>query len=167
MVVYPPTVLSTLLPHFEEIPHVFVGSRATGAYTPFSDWDFAFCDLHKDRVKAAIDYYGCHTTVYSLRQNPKNSSLKFSVDIPAHIEPFLSKDKLKGPKAEVNFLFLTSSDLEAWDKATTVMKIMYDAKALVPYKTKQQRVKMFEEIVVACGGSRPLLPNSSFVDLGK
>lgn len=166
MVAATPTVLFNLLPHFEEIPHVFVGSRAIGASTPFSDWDFAFCDLYKDRVKAAIDYYGCHTNVYNLRQNPKSGSLKFHVDIPAHLKPFLSEDKVKGSQAEVNFLFLTSRDLEAWDKATTVMKIMYDAKSLVPI-SKQKRVKMFEDIVVACGGNRPLLPNSSFVTPGK
>lgn len=149
------TTLSVILPHFEEIPHVFVGSRAIGASRPDSDWDFAFSKSYKDRVNAAVDFYGCHSGVYELVRSHSNDSLKFKVDVAPHLKPLISSSHLS-----INFLFLDPKDLEAWDRATKAMKVFVDAKIVLPL-TKGKRVEIFEDIVVACGGSRPVLKGYS------
>ena len=150
-----PTTLSVILPNFEEIPHVFVGSRAIGASHLDSDWDFAFSKHYKDRVNAAVDFYSCHSGVYGLVRNPINNSLKFKVDVAPHLKPLILSSHLS-----VNFLFLDPKDLEAWDLSTKAMEVFVGAKVVYPL-TKDKRVKLFEDLVVACGGSRPVLKGYS------
>lgn len=149
--------LRLFLPELGNFTHKLVGSRATGHFTLNSDWDFAF--LLEDR-SLALTTLVKKVGIDNWKENRETGAIKFNLPIPDILTPFYID---KNPVC-MNMLFLSHSDMEAWGKATDIIRIISESKgkSFGPLKTKFERVHLFENLVEYFGGNRPKLGGTSF-----
>lgn len=118
---------------------VLIGSRATGHFSPRSDWDYLlFGEKQRNDIVDNLNDRGIHFTV-----NVENDSIKVIGIIKGLPSSFI-----------LNFVFINDSDTyDAWVSATEIMK------NLPKTINKQQRIEFFNSLVVYYGGEPSTYPN--------
>lgn len=110
---------------------VLVGSRAQGvSKTQDADWDYMFLEEYKEEILNIL----------------RNKGISFSIDeLNGGIKFFVTLSEIT---YLINFIFIVNQETyNAWIKATEVLKIVGDA-----FTTKQNRIKVFCDLVVYFGG---------------
>jgi hypothetical protein len=130
----------------------FIGSRTHTYAGKESDYDVMFRSEHRTAVLAHLRNLGVEY------EGGQDGPIKFKV---CTVVPMVKGYIGVSHSAEMEFNFCFIKDFEAWQKATDVMrKITLDTpRSSLAVLDKRTRVAMFENLVIAFGGSRPVLPN--------
>lgn len=131
------SLLYVIFPENLAIKGTLVGSRAQGCSGYNSDWDYIFLEDYKDEILNYLRF-----NEISFTTDGKTGNIKFFV-------------MLVGISFAVNLIFVPNiKNYDAWIKATEVLKIVGDA-----FTTKQNRIKVFCDLVVYFGGEPSKYPN--------
>lgn len=149
-------LIDIIIPPSKGIQYSLIGSRTYMPTSANADYDI----LIGERDRTAMLIHLNQNLKVKYEEN-ELGAIKFKI----HFAPAPRFTQEAANYFEINLCFVTEADFAPWVEATRMMKVLYDTN-LSPMKTlfnhKPDRMKLFADLVVEFGGSRPELLKSSF-----